>query len=759
MTLFNEKFEIEKQHEIEKLKKQNLILESLQMRGAQVDILTSEQSRKLDDILSLNKKYLKKLETNEFEIAIVGLEKAGKSTFANALIESAVLPSAPERCTFTSTRLVYGNDKAIVEFYNKAEFNKIFQNLLKEIEYPNADNENYETISEKSVEQYFSRLSDANSTIFQLHSGKTDEEIKDILKNRKKLILDGKIKEFSGDELLGDNFQSYIKGQKIGDDTDTSKPRSVKRIEIESSKLQQLNTAIIYDVPGFDSPTKIHERQTIERLKSADAIILVTNAGDRPNITAPQLDTIRKDNDSDGIPLKDKLFTFGNKIDTANSLDDAKSNERQLRNDIVNKYKIGEGKRLFVGSAKKYLSDKRLISGSDYKNNFEVDDGIDAIRAELIRYYENERFEILKRKIEKNRYEIKTMFKQILDSHDDFIDNNFAENERNRITRDAYKEIESTLKKSLEELKFNLKNEIWDEGYFSKKFKESVANLNYFCEISETDIKDAKLSEDESLTKDTPVEKMNNAIRKKVHIDFLHQFSKLINDMTDEKSRDVEIRLLRTFASAILGNNCTDLFDIVEEESDCFIKKITKNIAHNDGRFVYLIERFSRDIFDVLILHPISSNDRTDKFKNSELEFAYLDNYYSGGKNVLINIILSGEKKSNLNIDPLSLATNLLMLLTTPNTVVTRLPDIIKIAMDLKNSHQNQRRSIYHIDEIVKNENRCKTESDIIKEINNDIVNLRDILQTAIVPAVNFSVHDNFPNPRFSRSKLPFHLG
>ena len=51
---------------------------------------------------------------------------------------------------------------------------------------------------------------------------------------------------------------------------------------------------VLYDVPGFDSPTELHKRQTEEMLKEADAIILVTNAGDRPDLTAPQLDMLRK---------------------------------------------------------------------------------------------------------------------------------------------------------------------------------------------------------------------------------------------------------------------------------------------------------------------------------------------------------------------------------------------------------------------------------------------------------------------------------
>ena len=53
---------------------------------------------------------LHKLVNNEFEIAIVGLEKAGKSTFANALMESNLLPAKDLRCTFTSTQIEYSGD-------------------------------------------------------------------------------------------------------------------------------------------------------------------------------------------------------------------------------------------------------------------------------------------------------------------------------------------------------------------------------------------------------------------------------------------------------------------------------------------------------------------------------------------------------------------------------------------------------------------------------------------------------------------------
>ena len=109
-------FDIEKIQLIEKIKRSNQILEKLIENNFKVGLLKSEQLNKLEEIKKKNQKFQYKLESNEFEIAIVGLEKAGKSTFANALIKSNILPSAPERCTFTSTRLISGTDQASVQF-------------------------------------------------------------------------------------------------------------------------------------------------------------------------------------------------------------------------------------------------------------------------------------------------------------------------------------------------------------------------------------------------------------------------------------------------------------------------------------------------------------------------------------------------------------------------------------------------------------------------------------------------------------------
>jgi len=125
-------FNEQKQIEIEKLQKINKVLEKVV--NAPVSLVENEELLKIQNLLNKNRSLINKLQKDEFEIAIVGLEKAGKSTFANALIKANILPSAPERCTFTSTKLMYSSDdKAKIAFYTKDEFNEILSILFYSI--------------------------------------------------------------------------------------------------------------------------------------------------------------------------------------------------------------------------------------------------------------------------------------------------------------------------------------------------------------------------------------------------------------------------------------------------------------------------------------------------------------------------------------------------------------------------------------------------------------------------------------------------
>ena len=744
-TKMSDTFEQKCDKLINQINKQQSILDVILDNNTQLNVISNSQIQDITKISDSNKNLLHKLETREFEIAIVGLEKAGKSTFANALIENNVLPSAPERCTFTSTRLVNGMDKALIEFYTEDEFNTIFLSLLEEIEFPKIDDQtSYKTFVFQDFKSYFDSLEQKNSNLYKSHLGKTDEEIKDILEYRQKLILSGETKEFLGDELNTADFQSYIKGQKTTDGTDTSRPRSVKSLSIESSKLQQLKTAVIYDVPGFDSPTKIHIRQTADRLKQADAIILVTNVGRNPSIQGTSLSVINNNTDADGIALKDKLFVFGNQLDTANSKEQALSNKQILIKD-VRKYGIGEEKRVFVGSALKHLVNKG-IKTDDYSEHFPIEAGVAELRTGLINYYENERFDILSRKIDKNQKLLASIFEEVLKEATHSIQVNFSEDsEKARITRNAYNLIEASIEDKLNCLKIDLKNEVYKEQVFSNKFKSRVDSTEYFGPITEYDIEQAQINADDSITQDIPIQRMNHNLRKNLHSQFLQEFSQLIKTLTDERTKDIEIRILRAFTQAVTQDDRTSgIYEHVESECRSLIRNITHDIAHNDDRFDYLIERFSRDVFDILIAYPLGSPDRQDKFDKAKQEFFYLDHFYgkehtSGD---LVNLILTQEKSSI--VDQFKNVVTIINRVDRLAGNITNTRGQLEELKELKKYFTTYQvnTSITGIDvpEIIKDIKISNTKEELLKEINTDIESLRSILAIAVVPAINLEL-------------------
>jgi ATPase subunit of ABC transporter with duplicated ATPase domains len=94
-----------------------------------------------DNYISDIKKNLLKLKQmnnkRSHTICIVGLEKAGKSTFINALLGFELVPTAIERCTQVRTVLkppIEDGDQqlfATVKFYNDEEFSLFYNQMVK----------------------------------------------------------------------------------------------------------------------------------------------------------------------------------------------------------------------------------------------------------------------------------------------------------------------------------------------------------------------------------------------------------------------------------------------------------------------------------------------------------------------------------------------------------------------------------------------------------------------------------------------------
>ena len=83
--------EEKREYVIGKLEKYAGIIEGIST--AAQSFMPQELKAKLFELHGLNSELLERVRNNSFEIAIVGLEKAGKSTFANALIGLDILPA------------------------------------------------------------------------------------------------------------------------------------------------------------------------------------------------------------------------------------------------------------------------------------------------------------------------------------------------------------------------------------------------------------------------------------------------------------------------------------------------------------------------------------------------------------------------------------------------------------------------------------------------------------------------------------------
>ena len=691
----------------------------------------NKESKELDELIQRSEKLLKKLRRGEFEISIVGLEKAGKSTFANALIQRDVLPSAPDRCTFTSTKLFYGEeDKAEVELYTEREFNEIFKEMLRELDYPNVDSVNFRDMSIGEFERFFKSLAKSDPNLYKNHSGKTDEEIKDILKYKDDLELSGQTLIFKDSELESDNFKAYIKGIKINDvETNTAKPRSVKRLEIKSSKLDTMKNVVIYDVPGFDSPTVIHAKQTAERLKEADAIVLVTNVGDRPNITAPQLDILREESDADGIPLKEKLFVYGNKIDQAK--ENAEENKNVLIHEVVNRFNLTTRDRVFVGSALKYLVDLGIRNKDIDKN---IESNIEAIREALENYYKNERMNIISKRVSYFQNSYKNLLKSIIDRIEGDLSIQAGKHKLNKIRTKILKKIEYFVNNKLPEYSDKVKKEIYEKRFFSTEFQKEFENGRVFKEIDDKRVNSILIKVNGSATINEEIERAHNYVREAIHQEYLNEFTNKILDLAHAKAIEIQNKIEKELFDILISDNenlSNDDLEKLEEEVHKFFLDVAGNILYEKGRFLFLIDRFSRNIFDLLLRYPIGSEDRKSKFDSAREEFFYLGYFY---KNLtpleVTKYLLTNDDKLDTNIK--KIAQKLLTVLKNKSG--------IGLIEDMLNIFNLDTAKIIEILELSKNLKRATTKEDIIEELSKDREKLINLLINAVIPAINLEL-------------------
>lgn len=769
-----------------------------EIKQLRINDLPNVNSKSLDEYEKSAQRLLKKLQENEFEIAVVGLEKAGKSSFSNAFIDIDVLPTDDQRCTYTSTRIQYGKEaKARISFYTIKDFNEDFRQKLEKLKIADFDTYTYDNLDLKTYKRLFDETPDE---IKRLYEKTLNEDVLNILQNTNSIgrYLGKEDIVFLGSELESDEFKRYIVNPGVA--------VTVKEVAIESNKLEAfvqtddlgVGNAIMYDVPGFNSPTDMHQQQTIEKMKQVDAIIMVAKA-DEPSITG-EVFKIFDNYEEDGTSFKEKLFIFANKADRAIDLN---KNKNVTYEEWIDKRGILPGKyreRIIFGSANAHLGDK-VPNGKKAREEMDsrgLSYGIEDIRKNLKEYYRNDRFDVLKKRVDAILAKIEEIFSEVKKSIN--VSDYTGYEELIKLAFDKYSNVNAAIKKGLLELKSEVNVEESKEELSTKIRKETRELITV-----------ERYSIDEDFLYRVHRDKAGNGtaeqpgavepqIRSERFASMYADFGNTIYSIAGDKYKEIQEKIETIFANALEISKTASNYDKVLTSIQKFIER--EDIS-NKEYFQSLIDRFSRDIFEILILKS-RGQDRYNKFRERKENYLSMGVFYSASvakeendefaylttlpqdspmwklllwsetlklgnikKSLWIEIIeKTGIKEKNKSIDELLDKFIILNQDNSPNLIVEILKGLAKSipeyelidsvknlivrAINADEQDTDYIKNNYNLENIIKNQNCAikrsfsksnknmeTTYEDIRKKFETDIEALCDVIIHSFIPAIN----------------------
>ena len=564
-------------------------------------------------------KLLDKLRKNEFEIAVVGLEKAGKSSFSNAFIELKALPTDEQRCTYTSTCIRYSDEsKASVCFHTRQDFTTDFRDKLELLGVPDAHLYSPDNLT---LEKYSQLFDECDDTKKQLYEDSLNQDIRDTIENWDELkkYVGRDTMEFSEQEI-DDDFKKYI--------TSPSRAIAVKDVVIYTRNFKSMENAVMYDVPGFNSPTQMHQEQTLAKMKSADAIIMVAKA-DEPSITGEVIKVFKK-SDMDGELLSQKLFIFANKADRAENLEKNKSviYDEWLQKRAIMPNTQASMDRIVFGSANAHLGDK-APHGQEARKKLEeqgLTDGIETLRDKLNVYYKTTRFEVLKKRVGKILNEIEALFADKKEQYATDGDQYTYSKEVVNLGMKIGDNLRESLRQKLAQLKNAINKEAREKKPLTPKIAESIRNTitieKYHISKDEMDAKHIEIA---GVGAAEEPQKIDAAFREKRFSQIYDDFSENILMNTSEKHGEECDKIICIFMDEMDVAKGSSNYEKLKNE---IVSQFALQPKQENNFYQGLIERFARDLIEVQIKFA-HGRDRLNKFTEEAANFLSMGVFYS----------------------------------------------------------------------------------------------------------------------------------
>lgn len=604
-----------------------------------LSILKSDEER--ENFIKINKNldnWLDRLKDERFKIALIGTTSAGKSTFANALLENDLLPEDDKTTTFTSASIESSNeDKVVIEFYSKTEFEDKFKNLL---DYLKIEDESFDTINDYKIVELLKEEWQKNSS--------QASEIKDILKDRNiiKNYLDKST--IALNTVTKEVINDYITKPEIA--------RAVRKITIYSTKFQGMRDLIIYDVPGFDSPTQLHKEQAEKFMKDSEIVVLVHGYGASSDLNESQVNMLRATKDEFGSILANKMIVVGNKIDKEipNSQPQADEKIKKLSDDLTNslkKYNIYRNKNFIPVSAKAYLEEKGVIEGSEISaklKKLNISNGFSEFKNRLEEMLNDDALEVLNRIVDKVLSEATDILKGFAKDYNPKFDEDKKRIDEISLVDAQWVRIKNHLKFELPKLK----NKIRDKNYNINENIIKQVKLEWIGKIKENVKTDLEFEKNNITSgKDSIISAttLNDKVRETIYKKSLEDIIRISTDVIEKDTKNEVESIFKILKEVIYENK--NIYEEVLNQLINIFDEITTPYQYEKNSYKPLINRFLNSIFEVIVLARVGSEARKNKFKNYEdniLGLLHLTGNYNDIKgnfeqNIIQNILIQQE--------------------------------------------------------------------------------------------------------------------
>jgi len=561
------------------------------------------------------RRQLERLKKREFRIAVVGLEKAGKSTFINAWLECDLLPAKGGRCTFTTTQIYSVENESEQRLEVQARTEEEFLNLLKELEKVGAKEDlNTIKINEITLQQV---RREGNLTF-----------------------------PFTRLEDIREPLKKYVADEKYA--------HAVLEARLYTNKLAQAEGIVFYDVPGLDSGLAKHVDEAQEMLSDCDAVILVQRF---TSLREKELEIIKFTELGDkNVTVADKLFVFLSRIDSIGSAEALKTHIEEASQDWLRRADLpsdrivygsagaylilnglaGEQTKLEIGEASNIQAQLKRVTGITHGEIITKDGtGIPEIKNKIFNYINTERVSILKKRCEASIDKIISNSEEIYITVSKKYPENpeeaklFEENNRRVLFTEwwnpKWEIIRADLQKYYEHSVVNKPLESSSANSFTQieKFRER------YLQIVEAEMK--KLREETFKKKDTIFLANSNPEFDRMKANFAWRdslygdISKLLSSIAHQLALELKDEALKLvdYMTKLLWESNQVKFRLIENSEEYFLAKLENSLS-------VLFLRFARPVAEALIRGPVNSETRNKIIKSLGVDIEIVDNYYSG---------------------------------------------------------------------------------------------------------------------------------